>query len=277
MSNINRPSPGIGSGGANSTARLRRAAQAGSMQELQLGNGLVFDRHGRLTIDELSIRGGAIGPRGEQGPGGLAGPQGPPGDPGAAQEGQEVWTEATVSVNEHFFGCDSSAQFRYASPSILGSYVFVLPEGTSRITRMYIRFERGVIAEDTVSNDDSDIFILWFPMWKTEDDLKIYNTTPGYRTILPEQVAWATNDPYATWYAHPRLGEAIITFFDEQGQTFSHKDEHIALGSLNVSTTGTYGLHKVDLVGATVAQTAHGEGGEHFRVNGTFYISYACR
>ena len=79
MTNNNRPAPGIGSGGANNTSRLRRAAQAGSMQELQLGNGLVFDRHGRLKVDEPAIRDGIVGPRGQQGPSGVAGAAGSPG------------------------------------------------------------------------------------------------------------------------------------------------------------------------------------------------------
>ena len=76
MSNRNRPSPGIGSGGANNTARLRRAAQAGSMPELQLGKGLIFDRHGRIAVDFEGISGDIAGPRGSQG---ATGPQGPPG------------------------------------------------------------------------------------------------------------------------------------------------------------------------------------------------------
>jgi hypothetical protein len=79
MSNKNRPAPGIGSAGANTPERLRRAAQAGSMTELQLGNGLIFDRHGRLKVDEPAIREGVIGPRGQQGPGGVVGADGSPG------------------------------------------------------------------------------------------------------------------------------------------------------------------------------------------------------
>ena len=79
MSNLNRPSPGIGAGGANNTTRLRRAAQAGSMLELQLGNGLVFDRHGRLTINTDAIKKGLMGPQGAQGPAGAVGADGSPG------------------------------------------------------------------------------------------------------------------------------------------------------------------------------------------------------
>jgi hypothetical protein len=97
MSNPNQPVPGIGGGNPNNSQRLRRAAQAGSMLEMQVGDGLKLDKHGRLAADFGNIQSGIQGLQGGTGATGARGGQGQPGSPGlpgdTGAQGQPVKTE----------------------------------------------------------------------------------------------------------------------------------------------------------------------------------------
>lgn len=197
----------------------------------------------------------------------------------ALQSGTEqlVWVTSQYSLDEHVFVTGGGAAWKEAG--LLATHSFALPEGTSRIVRIEITFDRGTIIENNISNNDANAYCIWYPNFRSPDGTLLTPSTPGYRKILQSQTQWSDGNAYSSWNSADRLNESIMFYFAEESQTFTYYDETWGLSNVSLLPDGTYGLSSVDLVGGTVTTSAAGEGAEdneHFVISGTFTIRYAC-